>query len=101
VLMALSLVLPLLMISKVRYEKLPKPTQEEFRKRPLKFSLLIIASVIILSFQAKGLLVVMLCYILAGIARSLYDFFFEEMPTEKITEPNSLTNSDFSKKQPS
>jgi len=101
VLMALSLVLPLLMISKVRYEKLPKPTQEEFRKRPLKFSLLIIASVIILSFQAKGLFVVMLCYILAGIARSLYDFFFEEMPTEKITEPNSLTNSDFSKKQPS
>lgn len=100
-LIALTLALSLLMISKARYEKLPKPTQDEFRERPIKFSLVIIASAIILIFQAKGLLVVMLCYIVAGIARSLYDFFFEEMPSEKISEPTPLSGGDLSKKQSS
>lgn len=100
-LIALTLTLSLLMISKVRYEKLPKPTQEEFRKRPVKFSLVILASVMILMFQAKGLLIVMLCYIVVGIVRSLYDFFFEEMPNEKLSESNTLTNTELSKKQPS
>lgn len=100
-LIALTLMLSLLMISKVRYEKLPKPTQEEFREKPVTFSLVLIAGAMMLMFQAKGLLVAMLFYIVAGIARSLYDFFFEELPSEKLSEPNALANGELSKKQSS
>ncbi|MDW8465630.1 MAG: CDP-diacylglycerol--serine O-phosphatidyltransferase [Chloroherpetonaceae bacterium] len=100
-LVGLSIALSLLMISKVRYEKLPKPTPEEFRQRPLKFSLFIIASTAVLIFQAKALLVVMTLYIAGGMLRSLYDFFFEESSTEKSADASAGTANEFSKKQPS
>lgn len=97
ILIALSIVLSLLMVSKVRYEKLPKPTPEEFRQRPLKFSLFTMTGAAILVFQAKALLMVMMLYILAGIMRSLYDFFFEEPSSEKA-DAMTAASSDFPKK---
>ncbi|WP_041466126.1 CDP-diacylglycerol--serine O-phosphatidyltransferase [Chlorobaculum parvum] len=67
----LSVVLAVLMVSKVNYDALPKPTRDSFRQHPVQMSAYAIAIVCVLFFQAKAFFVSMLLYILLGIIRSL------------------------------
>lgn len=67
----LSVVLGTLMVSKVNYDALPKPTLDSFRKHPVQMSAYVVAIVCVLFFQAKAFFVSMLLYILLGIVRSL------------------------------
>ena len=67
----LSTLLALLMVSKVNYDALPKPTVESFRKKPLQMSLYLLAMFCVLLFHSKAFFLAMLLYILLGIARSL------------------------------
>ena len=67
----LSVALGTLMVSKVNYDALPKPTLESFRKHPVQMSAYVVAIVCVLFFQAKAFFVSMLLYILLGIVRSL------------------------------
>jgi len=71
VLMVLSVLLATLMVSKVNYDALPKPTLESFRSHPVQMILYVIAIFCVLVFQAKAFFVAMLLYILLGIVRSL------------------------------
>ena len=73
VLVVLSVVLAILMVSKVNYDALPKPTIESFRRNPLQMSLYVIALFCVLVFHAKAFFVAMLLYILLGIVRALND----------------------------
>ncbi|MGB0130353.1 CDP-diacylglycerol--serine O-phosphatidyltransferase [Chlorobium sp.] len=67
----LSVILSILMVSKVNYDALPKPTVETFRKQPVQLSLYLIAIFCVLLFQAKAFFLAMLLYILLGVIRSL------------------------------
>jgi CDP-diacylglycerol--serine O-phosphatidyltransferase len=67
----LSTALALLMVSKVNYDALPKPTVESFRQKPFQIALYILAMFCVLLFHAKAFFLAMLLYILLGIARSL------------------------------
>jgi CDP-diacylglycerol---serine O-phosphatidyltransferase len=71
VLVVLSVVLAILMVSKVNYDVLPKPTLESFRSHPVQMTLYVIAIFCVLVFHAKAFFVAMLLYILLGIVRSL------------------------------
>ena len=71
VLAALSTALALLMVSKVNYDALPKPTIDSFRRKPLQMALYIGAMSSVLLFHSKAFFLAMLLYILLGIARSL------------------------------
>ncbi len=71
VLMVLTVLLATLMVSKVNYDALPKPTLESFRSHPVQMILYVIAIFCVLVFQAKAFFVAMLLYILLGIVRSL------------------------------
>ncbi|TCD48947.1 CDP-diacylglycerol--serine O-phosphatidyltransferase [Chlorobium sp. N1] len=66
----LSVILALLMVSKVNYDALPKPTAESFRRRPLQMLLYGLAAFSVLVFQTKAFFLAMLLYILLGILRS-------------------------------
>ncbi|MEI6691873.1 MAG: CDP-diacylglycerol--serine O-phosphatidyltransferase [Chlorobium sp.] len=66
----LSTGLAILMVSKVNYDALPKPTAESFRQKPLQMSLYIVAMFCVLLFHAKAFFLAMLLYILLGIVRS-------------------------------
>jgi CDP-diacylglycerol--serine O-phosphatidyltransferase len=66
----LSTALAILMVSKVNYDALPKPTVESFRQKPLQMSLYIVAIFCVLLFHAKAFFLAMLLYILLGIVRS-------------------------------
>ncbi|NHQ61230.1 CDP-diacylglycerol--serine O-phosphatidyltransferase [Chlorobium sp. BLA1] len=67
----LSTALALLMVSKVNYDALPKPTVESFRRKPVQMSLYIVAMFCVLVFHSKAFFLAMLLYILLGIVRSI------------------------------
>lgn len=67
----LTVVLAGLMVSKVNYDALPKPTIDSFRRYPVQMAAYVIAIFCVLVFQAKAFFVAMLLYILLGIVRSL------------------------------
>lgn len=71
VLVFLSVLLAVLMVSKVNYDALPKPTLDSFRRHPAQMIAYVIAIFCVLIFQAKAFFVAMLLYILLGIVRSL------------------------------
>jgi CDP-diacylglycerol--serine O-phosphatidyltransferase len=71
VLAVLSTALALLMISKVNYDALPKPTLDSFKRQPLQMSLYIAAMFCVLLFHSKAFFLAMLLYILVGIVRSI------------------------------
>jgi CDP-diacylglycerol--serine O-phosphatidyltransferase len=66
----LSTMLAFLMVSRVNYDALPKPTPDAFRRNPLQMAFYIGAVFCVLLFQAKAFFLAMLLYILLGIARS-------------------------------
>jgi CDP-diacylglycerol---serine O-phosphatidyltransferase len=82
ILIGLVVVLAALMVSKIKYDVLPKPTPLEFKKNPIKFSIFCTGLLMMLIFQAKGFFVVMSLYILFGIGRSAYFFFSEEIDSK-------------------
>ncbi len=67
----LTVLLAGLMVSKVNYDTLPKPTLDSFRRYPFQMTAYVIAISCVLVFQAKAFFVAMLLYILLGIVRSL------------------------------
>ncbi len=67
----LTVVLAALMISKVNYDALPKPTLESFRRYPVQMTGYVIAAFCVLVYQAKAFFVAMILYILLGFVRSL------------------------------
>jgi CDP-diacylglycerol--serine O-phosphatidyltransferase len=71
VLIFMTFLLAILMVSKVNYDALPKPTLDSFRRHPVQMSAYVIAIFCVLIFQAKAFFVAMLLYILLGIVRSL------------------------------
>ena len=56
----LSTALALLMVSKVNYDTLPKPTAESFRQKPLQMALYIGAMFCVLLFHSKAFFLAML-----------------------------------------
>ena len=71
VLAGLSIALAVLMVSKVNYDALPKPTVDSFRQHPIKMSLYVLALFAVLLFHAKAFFLAMLLYILLGVVRSI------------------------------
>jgi CDP-diacylglycerol--serine O-phosphatidyltransferase len=81
VLAVLSVALALLMVSKVNYGTLPKPTIDSFRRQPLQMSLYIVAIFCIILFHSKAFFLAMLLYILLGIVRSITLFWRRQWQT--------------------
>ena len=67
----LSVILAFLMVSRVNYDALPKPTINLIRRYPFQVALYGIAFFCVLVFQTKAFFLAMLLYILLGILRSL------------------------------
>lgn len=63
--------LSLLMVSKISYDALPRPTVDVFRRKPLQIAFYVAALLAILLFHKKAFFLVMLSYILLGVVRAL------------------------------
>lgn len=64
----------LLMVSRVRYDTLPKFTQRGIRAHPWRAILFAVAAAIVLISKGKYLFAVMVAFIVFGILRSVYDW---------------------------
>ncbi|MDX2127884.1 MAG: CDP-diacylglycerol--serine O-phosphatidyltransferase [Chloroherpetonaceae bacterium] len=84
ILVMLTISLSLLMVSKIKYDTLPKPTLENLKDHPVKMFLFGCGFLAMLVFQAKGFFIAMIFFILFGVIRSLYYFFSEEITHHSV-----------------
>ncbi|MEO8448086.1 MAG: CDP-diacylglycerol--serine O-phosphatidyltransferase, partial [bacterium] len=77
-LIILAIALPLLMVSKFKYESLPKPSMYAIKKNPLVFIILFLAIVMTIATNGEGSFSFCLFYIFTGIIRSFKDFIFKK-----------------------
>jgi len=71
----MTIVLSVLMISRVNYDSLPKVSLETLRERPVQTVFYVAVFFCVIVYQAKALFVAMLLYILLGLLKSLSVFF--------------------------
>ena len=71
----LCIALSLIMVSKVRYDTLPKVSGKEIRKHPVKFAVIGAALILVFITRGKGLFFLFAAFILFGILRYLYQLF--------------------------
>ena len=65
-------ILSLLMVSKVKYDTLPKFSKKEFRKHPVRVISFAAAGLIVLFSRGRGLFYVFVAFLLFGLARYAY-----------------------------
>jgi CDP-diacylglycerol--serine O-phosphatidyltransferase len=78
----ISIFLPLVMVSRFRYDTLPRFSFHEIKTRPVKYILLFIIILTIIATKGEGLFVFCIFYVFSGIIRWLknliYKFFFPD-----------------------
>lgn len=86
-LLILSIILPVLMVSRIKYESLPKPSLFAIKKNPIIFVILLIAVIITLATGGEGSFSFCLFYIFSGIIISLKNLIFKK---RKLAEDDIL-----------
>lgn len=69
----LVIVLSFLMISKVKFDTIPKISISEIKSNPLKFSAIVLLIIIVIVYQIKGLFFVFVFVILFSIFRHIFN----------------------------
>lgn len=82
-LLILSIILPILMVSRIKYESLPKPSLYAIKKNPIIFVILLIAVIITIATRGEGSFSFCLFYIFSGIIISLKNFVFKKRKPAK------------------
>ncbi|MGE5432738.1 MAG: CDP-diacylglycerol--serine O-phosphatidyltransferase [Syntrophomonadaceae bacterium] len=81
----LVILLSLLMVSKIRYETLPKFSLKGIKERPLSFAFVVISLLIIIATQGKALFYVFIFMILIGIFRHAFSLAFKTGKSRKVS----------------
>ena len=71
----LVVVISLLMVSKIKYDTLPKISKREIKKHRLRFIAMFLGFVILLVTRGQAMFYLFMAFILFGIFRSLFYFF--------------------------
>ncbi len=74
----LAVALPVLMVSKIKYESLPKPSLNSIKKNPAVFIILFIGIVITVATNGEGSFSFCLFYIFSGIFTGLKNLIFKK-----------------------
>lgn len=83
VIIIISVALPLLMVSRIKYDSLPKPSLYSIKKNPLVFIILFIAIILTIATNGEGSFSFCLFYIFSGIIVSIKNMIFRK---RKIVE---------------
>lgn len=81
VLIILSVSLPVLMVSKVKYDTFPKPSLYAIKKNPIVFIILFIGIILTIVTNGEGSFSFCLFYIFSGIIISLKNMIFKKRKT--------------------
>ncbi|HSP88060.1 MAG TPA: CDP-diacylglycerol--serine O-phosphatidyltransferase [Ignavibacteriaceae bacterium] len=74
----LVLLLSLLMVSRIKYDTIPKPSKEEFKKKPFIFLLTFFGLIAALFTQGKAIFFIFVLFILFGIFRYVFSLFIKK-----------------------
>jgi len=72
VILPVVIVLSGLMVSSIRFDTIPMPTLQYVRMHPKKTTAYVLAGLLIVGLQERGLLIVLATYLLHGVGRALY-----------------------------
>jgi len=73
-----------LMVSSIRFEKIPRFDRESFRRKKWSFALFFFYLALIVTLREYGLMTVILIYITKSIVTSAIHFFSDEYPDEEV-----------------
>lgn len=76
ILLPMVIIISFLMVSKVRYDTLPKFSLQTVKEKPIQFIFILFAFIAIMIFNVKGLFFSFAAMILLGIIRHFYFKFF-------------------------
>ncbi|MGQ9643992.1 MAG: CDP-diacylglycerol--serine O-phosphatidyltransferase [Ignavibacterium sp.] len=76
ILLPMVIIISFLMVSKVRYETLPKFSFQTIKEKPVQFTFIFLAFIAIIIFNVKGLFFSFVAMIFLGIIRHFYFKFF-------------------------
>ncbi|MGB3019280.1 MAG: hypothetical protein WBC65_15860, partial [Ignavibacteria bacterium] len=77
VLIALSVLLPVLMVSRIKYDTLPKPSLSSIRKNFVPYFVIVLAAILIIFTGGEGSFSFCLFYIFSGIFKTLKNKMFK------------------------
>ncbi|MDQ3194581.1 MAG: CDP-diacylglycerol--serine O-phosphatidyltransferase [Bacteroidota bacterium] len=83
IIIILAIALPVLMVSRIKYDSLPKPSLHAIKKNPIVFILLFIAIVLTIATNGEGAFSFCLFYIFSGMILSLKNLIFRK---QKVIE---------------
>lgn len=88
VIVILSILLPVLMVSRISYDSLPKPNLSSIKKNPLTVVILLIAVILTIATNGEGSFSFCLFYVFSGIIRSIKNLLFRKhkVVEEDLTE---------------
>ncbi len=78
IIIILSIALPVLMVSRIKYDNLPRPSLNSIKKNPIVFIILFIAIVLTILTDGEGSFSFCLFYIFTGIIRSIKNLIFRK-----------------------
>lgn len=86
----LCIILSLIMVSKVKYDTLPKISGKEIKKHPVKFIAIFAGLVVVIITRGQGLFYLFAAFVLYGLLRYVYQLFVQ--PTSK--DPAEIERGD-------
>jgi|SRR5690554_2554018 len=74
----LVLLLSVIMVSRIKYDTIPKPSKEEFKKNPFLFILIIIGVITAIVTTGRAIFFIFVLFILFGIFRYIFSLFVKK-----------------------
>lgn len=96
VIIILSIALPVLMVSRIKYDSIPKPSLTEFKKNPLIFIIILLGIILTIITNGEGSFSVCIFYIISGIIRTAKNMIFRKhrvIEDELTRDPLELKES--------
>jgi CDP-diacylglycerol---serine O-phosphatidyltransferase len=79
IIIPLVVILSILMVSKIKYDTIPKPSKESFKEKPYQFIFIILAIIAALITSGKAIFYIFVLIILFGIFRYIFNFFVKKV----------------------
>ncbi len=80
IIIPMVILLSILMISKVKYDTIPKFSIKEIKSKPVLYIAYLIALMILIIFKIKGLFFIFVFMIVFGIFRYIFNYFSNKIP---------------------
>lgn len=89
-----TILVSLVMVSRIKYDNFPRPSLNSFKENPILFTFVILSCIVIITTNGVGLFLVMMTFIISGILRNFIYLFkqYDEYNDEDLSEIDDLDN---------